>query len=240
MGYWYMVFIPLTIAGFYFTYFTKLQLNPALIHFHFALMAAWMGIVITQPLLIHHKKTQLHRKVGKLSYLIVPLVIVSTFLVMRQGYADQIAAFEGDLAQGVAVYTYEEGRIIIASHTAIAFVYVFWLTVFYGLAIGFWRQSSIHARFMIAAALTFMGPTVDRILFFWFDLASIGPGIPAEAVSFFLIDLILGILLIQDLRKNKNPRPFLIALGLYLPVQIFYFTLTKNAVWEQFVNFILG
>ncbi|HSF54513.1 MAG TPA: hypothetical protein VLA71_12210 [Algoriphagus sp.] len=239
LGYWFMLFIPLTVAGFFFTYFTKLQMNPSLTHLHFALMATWMGIVITQPLLIHYRKTHLHRKVGKLSYVVVPLVILSTYLVMRQGYANQLAAFESDFAEGVAPYTYEEGRMNIASFTALPFVYLLWLTLFYGLAIGFRKLASFHARFMIAAVLTFMGPTVDRILFFGFDIATIGNGIPTETVSFVLIDLILGFLLIQDLRKGKNPWPFGLALGLYILVQIFYFTFTKTTSWQQFVNFML-
>ena len=240
LGYWLMLFIPLTITGFYFTYFTQIQNSTSNIHFHFVLMVIWMGIVIVQPLLIRYKKISLHRTIGKISYFIVPLVILSAWMIMRKGYADQLAEFENDLAQGVATYTDEVGRIVIASSTGLAFVYVFWLAVFYGLAIGFQKQPSIHARFMIATALTFLGPTLDRTLFFWFDLATIGPAIPSEIISFILIDLILVIFLIQDIRKNKNPWPFLVALGLYIPVQIFYFTLTKTASWEQFVNFMLN
>jgi hypothetical protein len=240
LGYWLMLFIPLTITGFYFTYLTQIQISPSIIHLHFVLMALWMGIMIVQPLLIRYKKLNLHRTIGKISYFIVPLVILSAWMVMQKGYADQLAGFESDLAQGVAPYTYEVGRIVIASYSGLAFVYVFWLAVFYGLAIGFRKQSSIHARFMIATALTFLGPTLDRTLFFWFDLATVGPGIPSEIVSFVLIDLILIALLIQDIRKNKNPWPFLVALGLYIPVQVFYFTQTKTSGWEQFVNFMLN
>lgn len=241
LEYWLMLFIPLTIGGFYFTYFTQLQSSPRLIHLHFALMAAWMGIVIAQPLLIHHKKIILHRKLGRLSYVLVPLLILTTWLVMRQSYANQVTAFENDFAQGIAPYsTSEEGRIAIASFSAIAFVYLFWLTAFYSLAIYFRRHTSIHARFMIAAALTFLGPTLDRILFFWFDISTIGLGISSVAVSFILIDLILLFLLIQDVRKNKSYIPFLISLGLYIPIQIFFLTLTETSGWERIVRFLLG
>lgn len=240
LGYWLLLFIPLTIAGFYFTYFTQLPAVPGLIHFHFAFMAAWIGMVIAQPFLIRYKKITLHRKLGRLSYLLVPLLIVSTWLVMRQSYANQLSAFASDLAEGVAPYSYEQGRRVIASYTAIAFVYLFWLTVFYGLAVGFRRATSIHARFMIAASLTLLGPTLDRILFFSFGLTTIGYGISVMAVSFFLIDLILLVLLIQDIRKNKSPLPFLVSLSIYLPIQLFYFTLTQTPGWERIVSFLLG
>lgn len=240
LEYWLLLFIPLTVGGFYFTYFTQLQSSPKLIHFHFALMATWMGLAIVQPYLIHHKKIRLHRKLGKLSYLLVPLLILTTWFVMKQSYTNQLVAFESDLAQGIAPYTAEEGRIVIASYSAIAFVYLFWLTVFYGLAVFFRRQTSLHARFMIAAALTFLGPTLDRILFFWFDLTTVGFGISVMAVSFFIIDLILMMLLIRDIRKNKSPIPFLLTLGIYIPVQLFYLTLIETAGWEKIVSFLLG
>lgn len=199
-----------------------------------------MGLVIVQPFLIHHKKPRLHQTLGKLSYLLIPLLVLTTWMVMKQSYSNQLAAFENDLAQGVAPYSYEEGRIVIASYTAIAFVYLVWLTVFYGLAVFFRKQTSIHARFMIAAALTFLGPTLDRILFFWFDLTTVGFEIPVVAGSFLLIDLILVVLLIQDFRKNKSPLPFLLALSLYLLLQVFYLTSIHTAGWEQAVSFLLG
>lgn len=241
LEYWLMLFIPLTVGGFYFTYFTQLQSSPRLIHLHFTLMAAWMGIVIAQPLLIHHKKIILHRKLGKLSYVLVPMLILTTWMVMRQSYSNQLATFEHDFAQGIAPYsTAEAGRIAIASFSAIAFVYLFWLTAFYCLAIFFRRHTSIHARFMIAAALTFLGPTLDRVLFFWFDLSTIGFGISSVVISFLLIDLILLFLLIQDARKNKSIFPFLFSLGLYIPFQIFFLTLTETSRWEQIVSFLLG
>lgn len=240
LEYWLMLFVPLTVGGFYFTYFSQIQSSPQLIHFHFALMAIWMGLVIVQPFLIHHKKIRLHQTLGKLSYLLIPLLVLTTWMVMKQSYSNQLAAFENDLAQGVAPYSYEEGRIVIASYTAIAFVYLVWLTVFYGLAVFFRKQTSIHARFMIAAALTFLGPTLDRILFFWFDLTTVGFEIPVVAGSFLLIDLILVVLLIQDFRKNKSPLPFLLALSLYLLLQVFYLTSIHTAGWEQAVSFLLG
>lgn len=240
LGYWLMLFIPLVFTGFYFTYFTKLDFSPTMIHAHFILMGIWMGMMIIQPLLIRYRQVRLHRNLGRLSYFLVPVLILVTYWVLKNGYATQITSLESDLAQGIAPYTEAEGRIVIAAYHALAFTYIFWLIVFYGLAIAFRKQSSIHARFMIAAALTFMGPTLDRTLFFWFGLETLGFGIPVETLAFVINDLIILILLLQDFRKGKKSWPLLISLGLYLTVQIGYFTLTKTPAWEQFVNFILN
>jgi hypothetical protein len=63
----YIIFFPS------FTGFNNLQ------HFHGAMMMIWMGFLIVQPLLIRSGKVTTHRAVGKLSYVIAPLLMVSIF-----------------------------------------------------------------------------------------------------------------------------------------------------------------
>ncbi len=240
-GYWLMLFILAVFGGFYHSYFSVfLQPHPSFIHFHFIFMAVWMGIVIAQPLLIRFKKLALHRKVGKVSYIILPLVLLSSWQVMRFAYARDLAVLNESLASGATDLTREEGLIGLASYSALAMVYFIWLATFYGLAIGFKKHTSIHARYMIAAALTFMGPTMDRMFFNVLNTPSILPGIPVEYISFALIDLILLFLLINDIRKNRNTVPLTIALGLYVLVQLFYATLTKTSAWEMLISIFLG
>lgn len=241
LGYWLMLFILAAFGGFYHSYFSVfLQPHPSFIHIHFIFMALWMGIIIAQPLLIRYGKLTLHRKVGRVSYLILPLVLLSSLLVMRFAYARDLTGLNESLATGMTDLTREEGLIGLASYSALGIVYFIWLAIFYVLAIGYKKHPSIHARFMIAAALTFMGPTLDRILFNILKIPSIPPGIPVEYISFALIDMILMFLLIQDVRKNKNPFPLSIALGIYILVQIFYATQTKTPTWEMLVSIFLG
>lgn len=241
LGYWMMLFILAAFGGFYHSYFSVfLQPHPSLIHVHFIFMALWIGIIITQPLLIRYRKLTLHRKVGRVSYLILPLVLFSSWLVMRYAYARDLAGLNESLATGMTDLTKKEGLIGLASYSSLGVVYFIWLATFYGLAIRFKKHASIHARYMIATALTFMGPTVDRILISIFNIPALLPGFPVEYVSFALIDLILIFLLVQDIRKNRNPVPLSIALGLYVLVQIFYATLTKTPAWEMLISIFLG
>jgi hypothetical protein len=241
LGYWLMLFILAAFGGFYHSYFSVfLQPHPSFIHIHFIFMALWMGIIIAQPLLIRYRKLTLHRKVGRVSYLILPLVLLSSWLVMRYAYARDLAGLNESLATGMTDLTREEGLIGLASYSALGMVYFIWLATFYGLAIGFKKHASIHARYMIATALTFMGPTLDRMLFNILKIPSIPPGIPVEYISFALIDLILLFLLINDIRKNRNPVPLSISLGLYVSLQLFYATLTKTPTWEKLISIFLG
>ncbi|MEN2282942.1 hypothetical protein AAGF08_12440 [Algoriphagus sp. SE2] len=241
MGFWMMLFILGVFGGFYVTYFSKLTESlPSVTHIHFGLMSLWMIIAISQPLLIRYKKINLHQKVGKLSYLVIPLVIFTSFLMMRYSYQSQLSSLTENLILGNESMSIKEGLSLLASFQAIGFVYLIWLGTFYGLAIYFRKTPMIHARFMIAAVLTFMGPTLDRILYFVFDLAYILPGVPAEYASFLLIDLILLFLLMIDIRKGRSIWPITFALSFYILFQILYTTVQKTEPFSKLVNFLLN
>ncbi|NVJ85093.1 MAG: hypothetical protein HWE15_02250 [Algoriphagus sp.] len=241
LGYWLMGLIPLTIAGFFVTYISKITFpQPGIVHIHFILMALWLGMIVSQPLLIRYKKVKAHRSLGKLSYILVPLVIISTWLMMRHSYQVQLLSYQQQVDAGMASVNLQEAQLEIAAFLSIAFIYLFWLIVFYYLAIIYRKKPSLHARWIIAASLTFLGPTIDRILIFLFDIYYLAPGIPVEVLAFVLIDMVLIFLIWKDIRKGQNILPFGFALTLYLLLQLFHLTLNDTALWEKFVRFSLA
>lgn len=240
MGYWLMLFVLGVFGGFYVTYFSKLtETIPSVTHVHFAFMSLWMIMAISQPLLIRSKKLSLHRKIGKLSYLVLPIVIFTSFLMMRHSYQTQLSSLIENIAIGNETMNLDEGLVLLASFQSIGFAYLIWLGSFYGLAIYFRKSPTIHARFMIAAVLTFIGPTLDRILYYVFDMAYILPGIRTEYGSFFLIDLILLFLLVVDIRKRRNPWPIAFVLGIYIIIQILYTLVQESESYSRLANFLL-
>lgn len=241
LGYWLMLFVFAAFAGFYVTYFSKLfDAFPSIVHIHFAFMSTWMVLAITQPLIIKYKKFALHKKLGKVSYLLLPLVLITSFLMMRHSYQNQLDLLIANIGAGLESMTFEEGLILLGSYQAIGFVYLIWLATFYSLAIYNKKNPRIHARYMIATVLTFIGPTLDRILYYLFDIPFILPGIPAEYASFFLIDLLLSYLIIRDVRKGKNFTPFTYALGIYILFQVLYTLIPNTTPFSNFVNFLLN
>ena len=52
-------------------------------HFHGAMLMSWFLLLIIQPILIRFDKNNIHRSLGKISYVLVPLVCYSLFLVTR-------------------------------------------------------------------------------------------------------------------------------------------------------------
>ena len=82
LGYIFLIIIPLTIIGFYPSYFGLFpEFNKhidALVHLHFCLSALWIAILITQPLLIVNKKYEWHKRIGRIS-----LIIIGTSFVVK-------------------------------------------------------------------------------------------------------------------------------------------------------------
>ncbi len=80
LGYWFLLLIVLVFAGFYTSYFAVFfKPTASIIHIHFTLMVLWIAMLITQPFLIKFRKRALHKKLGKISYVLVPLVLLSDF-----------------------------------------------------------------------------------------------------------------------------------------------------------------
>ena len=102
LGYWFMLLMVLAFIGFYTSYLSVI-FQPAIpiIHLHFILMTLWMLMLIAQPFLIKYKKLSIHRIIGKISYGLVPLVLLSGFLMIRFSYYRDINQLRQDAAQGL-------------------------------------------------------------------------------------------------------------------------------------------
>jgi hypothetical protein len=85
IGYYYLGFLILTFIGFWPSYFSKFFDGTAdfnqYFHFHALTALLWVSMLIIQPILIRGKKYELHKAVGKFSYLLVPLLFISVALL---------------------------------------------------------------------------------------------------------------------------------------------------------------
>ncbi|GAA4467666.1 hypothetical protein GCM10023189_51730 [Nibrella saemangeumensis] len=239
-GYWFLALIVLVAAGFYTTYLSKItETQPAVVHFHFVLMALWIAMLITQPFLIKYKKLSLHRMVGRLSYGVVPLTLLSGFLMLRYAYYHFIDEATLHASQGGVQLSADELRRQAAGYVAIV---VFWLAmfaVFYTLAIINRKKTPAHARYMVAAALSLLGPTIDRIVVFVVGLEKLPAGLPIEIVAFFVANTVLAVLLWKDYRAKRATATLRNSLLIYLLGQALYFTLPKMVVWGYIMAFMM-
>ncbi len=238
LGYWFLLFIVLAIAGFYTTYFTRVfEPTPAIIHVHFVLMALWLMMLIAQPFLIKYKKLSWHRFIGKASYILVPLLLLTGYILTRNEYNRNIVTLNEQVVKGLKQYSPAE-IAKLASSTPIALFYLVWFILFYCLAIRNRRHSPKHARYMLATALTLTGPTVDRIVGIHFHISSVA-GVSSFIISFIIIDIVLALLLYFDYKNKKETKTLMTCLLIYTVGQLLYFILPTFDWWSVFMKFIM-
>lgn len=238
LGYWFLLFIVLVIGGFYTTYFTRiLEPMPVVIHIHFILMTLWLMMLIAQPFLIKYKKLSGHRLLGKSSYILVPLLLITGFLLIRNEYYRNLNGLTEQVVKGLKQYSPVEILKEVAA-TPIGLFYLTWFLVFYCLAIRNKRQAPKHARYMLATALTLTGPTVDRIVGIHFHIYTVA-GISSFIISFLIIDIVLALLLYLDYKNKKETKTLWTCLLIYTIGQILYYILPTFDWWAEFMKFIM-
>mgnify|MGYP003525426348 FL=1 len=199
LGYFLLLLIPLIFAGFYKTYFQSFpnfeEDIDAYIHIHAAIATLWVVILIIQPFLIVNKKTVLHKKVGRLTYFIFPLLILSFVPRIIRTY--NLGEYPN------LFFSLADGSLLI---------------LFYSLAIYNKKKTAKHMRYMIASALALLGPTVGRIgpiMLGWGDVLT-------QNVQYGIIYSILISLVLYDKKNQKKYQPYLVAIGAYVIHQIIY------------------
>lgn len=214
-GYYFLGLFVLAIAGFWPSYFAKFFDGTAdftfYFHFHAFFAVLWIFMLIAQPLLIRQKKFALHRKVGKLSYILVPLIFISIILLAHS----TIKGPKENL--GFELWVPFKDLLIFA--------------VGYGIAIKYRRTMAIHARGMIVAGIVLIEPALVRlILYVFFPGEGFAPtGYIAMIV--LLYGLFIGLIFAE--RKQKVGRwVFPLALALYVFVHSVLLFQIKLPGWQ--------
>ncbi len=206
--------------GFYQSYtshFPHFKNATPLIHIHGALLMTWMLLLIAQPLLIQYGRAKLHRTIGKVSWVLGPLIILSLFLIGRGGY------FRGIEAN---IPEHENLTFIVLDMRGFLSFAIFW-----SLAMINRKTSNSHMRYMIATGILAIGPGVARGLGHSFGL-SLGDAITITDV----LDLVIvGILLGIDVYRKKNYKPFL-TVFLVLLVGSVLWQLRDSNLWQTFAK----
>src|SRR5688572_32476679 len=83
------------IWGFYRTYVVFFPSFEGFVfaqHFHGIIMSLWMACLIAQPLLISRKKYRVHKLIGKISFVLAPLLMISIFGVSKMTFQRNLTA----------------------------------------------------------------------------------------------------------------------------------------------------
>jgi hypothetical protein len=197
----YIIFFPS------FTGFNSLQ------HFHGAMMATWMVFLIIQPLLIRSGRITIHRAIGKLSFIIAPLLVVSIFLLSRMVYQRPEA--------GVS----HEQKIAMI---ALSIPFLVGFIIFYSLAIINRRNTYKHMRYMIATSFLMISPGLGRALIIYYNFSL------QDAVNYssYLVMAIAGGLLINDIVKKRTSSPFAVVLSVFILMHLAW-NFRDSVLWQS-------
>ncbi len=203
--------------GFYESYtsqFPTFENATTVIHIHGALLMAWLVLLVAQPMLIYFKKAKLHRRIGKVAFVLGPLIIISMFLVGKGSYW-----------RGVDVIPESEnlGFMALDIRGLVTFA------IFWALAMGYRKTPSAHMRYMIATGLLAIGPGVGRGLLASFDFSLF----TALTITDVLDLAIVGTLLSVDLVKKNDYKPYLVVF-LFLLVGSVLWQINESSLWQKF------
>lgn len=194
---WYFALAMLiTWVGFSRSYFLRLGDVTVWHHLHGASVGAWIGLLIVQPLLYQRGQLGWHRRLGRVSYVLVPLLLLGG-LKMMQLMMQSAAAYPPG-----AVYT----LAYIDAYSLIFFALCF------GLAIRHARQVQLHARYITLTVLIVLPPALARLLFLVPSFETFDQTLNG---SFGLIEAVLLLLLWHDHRTGTHYRPYWLGLLLF-------------------------
>jgi hypothetical protein len=203
-----LLVLPLIlIAGFWIPYFSEIpRFEPSItaaVHIHAFLLFAWAALMVVQPLAIRTQSFALHRILGKASYVLMPLVLISGCVMLRKEYQEGVAG-------GMAVAQARRAEYLSAIQLAL-------IAAFYCLAVVRIRRrdAAEHMRYMICIALALLPAGLARTLGYWFGVGQSS----SQAVCFVVIDLCLIALILFDRRRRVCARPYGNALTAYLIVE---------------------
>lgn len=204
--------------GFWVTYFTRPPetLSPY-DHVHGLAMFGWTFMLIYQSFLIRTNRREIHRMMGKLSFLLAPLVILSTLVL-----ANYRINVRGLTAEGMYILELQIFPIIQ-------------FAVFYTMAMSKRKQPDVHARWMICTAFTLLDPILARVLMVNFLQVPLESGI-IQYITFSFIDLMVVVMVFWDWKSRRRRDVFLPALVLLLVTQFSVFVFNGTLAWESFAT----
>lgn len=135
--------VPLSYFGFresYWQHFPRFTGVAWEVHFHLFTITAWLAMLVSQAWLAVKGRIAQHKRIGRLSYLLVPLIVIGFVLVTNYG---QLRHKEPAL---LGASFFDGGAFL----------------VFYALAIAYRRNTAYHARYMMLTAVPFINPTLGR------------------------------------------------------------------------------
>jgi len=226
-AHWFMLaLLPTTVAAFWPSYFGMLGDAPLAHHWHGVTGTLWVLLIAAQSFSIHSRRATLHRSVGRLVFVLAPLLIGGFSLVTWAGAQKSVVQHPFYEAFGRALLT---GDALLVFVTALL-VY---------LALRHRRRVHLHGALMIGTVLGLLPPVATRLF------ANYVPGLTIsspDTLYRFGTNLLLSIVLtialgvFLALRYRRHAWPWWLATGFVALLYLLYATFGQTALWTGVVG----
>jgi hypothetical protein len=220
--YWYFILaMAVTFAGFFESFFANLATTDAWHHIHGISATGWILLVIVQPWLYSRGKMPVHRKLGKLSFLLAPMLIfggmkmVHTMVTRRDEYPP-----------------FEAYRLsFIDCYSLVAFIFLFSAALYHR------RNLQYHARYMAATVVLLMPPGLTRFMKYVPGI----DGLPmALQANFIVLDIVILLMLLDDKRRGGFSKPYLQLAAIMVLMHILMTYAGHWGWWQAWMNAFSG
>lgn len=184
------------------------------VHLHGVAMFAWVALLLVQAALIRARRRPLHRALGKVSYGLVPLIVVSTLLLANFRLRQQSPP------------PYE---LVYFFYVQLSLVAVF--TVAWTLAMVHRRAPALHMRYIAGATLALVDPILARLLAMH---AGVQPPL-LQALTYGFVMALLAALWWRD-RHTPHSRAYRTLFALFSLAVGPTFFLPQTAAWRSFTE----
>lgn len=218
---WVLLLLCVAVLGFWKPYFSRLDAAQGMAHLHAMSMLAWIGMLVAQPLLIRTRRLAWHRLLGKASYAVVPLVVVSA-LILAQLRISQAPPQLLPMQQFI---------LFLGVSTSVLFL------VIWGLGIRYRHEPALHARYMAGTALTMIDPSLARVMISWI------PSVPPpfyQFITFGLLYTILLTLIALDRKSARGRSALWVLLALFVALHASIMLVPGTSAWQRFAGWYAG
>jgi hypothetical protein len=215
LGFFMLVLLPIFVAGFWIPYLAEIPtFEPSIslpVHIHALLLFSWLGLLIFQPFAIRYGAVRAHRLLGKASLVIMALIVPFALAMIWKEYHEKLAG-------GSSVRHALQAEMISAAQLVV-------IVAMYVLAIARILRHDVaaHMRYMICIAIFLMPAGLARVLGYWFNVEQS----TSQTVCLAVMDLALAVLVIFDLRRRLQPRPYIVAFLIYNATAVVWLALGR-------------
>lgn len=217
---WFTLAMAVIITGFFKSFFSKMAETDLVHHFHGIASSGWIFLLIIQPFLYSRDKMGAHRKLGKISFLLAPLLVISGLMMMHLMLSRK---------DGLNPFTYMISFLDVITLTQFIF--------FYAGAIKHRHNMQLHARYMAGTVLALLPPGLARVALL---IPVLTNGTRWLDITFILLELTSIILIIDDKRKGKVYPPYVIAFLFFIFQHTGLHFVADWPLWQKLMNAFAG